>query len=120
MFNAVKRFWKRRVPVTLKRPSRPGLSYSETIELLRGLKHSAVRDGKYRVLIDAYDLMLLLDAHAEASCQVKTDEGYSVRPVAMWGEDRELGLQEWIEVAPIPGYNYAAIYKYDRCIRTGQ
>lgn len=120
MFNAVRKLWKRCVRVTLKRPNRPGLSYSETIELLKSLKYSAVRDGRYQVRIDAYDLMILLDAHAEASCQVKTDEGYCVNVVAMWGEDRELGLQEWIEVAPIPGYNYAALYKFDRCIRTGQ
>ena len=130
MFNAVKRFWKRRVPVTLKRHNGHGMSYKEVIDLVRGLKDREVKAGKYSIVIDAYDLHILLQAHLmntldfdvmdQTLLNVRTSEGYVPRMVAMWGEERELGMQEWIEVVPIPGYNYAAIYKYERCVRTGQ
>jgi hypothetical protein len=52
--------------------------------------------------------------------QVRTTEGWAPRMVAMWGKETELGMAEYIEIVPVPGYNYSVIYKFERCVRTGQ
>lgn len=52
--------------------------------------------------------------------QVTTTEGWVPRMVAMWGEETDLGMMEYIEIVPVPGYNYSVIYKFERCVRTGQ
>lgn len=52
--------------------------------------------------------------------QVTTAEGWVPRMVAMWGEETELGMAEYIEIVPVPGYNYSVIYRFERCVRTGQ
>ncbi len=52
--------------------------------------------------------------------QVTTTEGWVPRMVAMWGEETDLGMAEYIEIVPVPGYNYSVIYKFERCVRTGQ
>lgn len=129
MLNAVRRFWKRSVPVTLKRPNAPGLNYREVMDLLNGLNMRKVRDGHYLVKIDADDLIILLKAHAvkiaeaveeELSGGVKTSEGYIPKLAAMWGEEKELGMSEWLEIVPVPGVNFATVYRYERSFRSGQ
>ena len=52
--------------------------------------------------------------------QVTTSEGWVPRMVAMWGEETELGMAEYVEIVPVPGYNYSVIYRFERCVRTGQ
>lgn len=52
--------------------------------------------------------------------QVTTSEGWVPKMVAMWGEETELGMAEYIEIVPVPGYNYSVIYKFERVVRTGQ
>lgn len=52
--------------------------------------------------------------------QVTTAEGWVPRMVAMWGEETDLGMMEYIEIVPVPGYNYSVIYKFERVVRTGQ
>lgn len=125
MFNAVRKFWKRRVRVTLKRPNEPGMTYREVIDLLDNLNYRRMCEGHYVVKIDAMDLRMLLKAHAvrvaeDVTSEVKTTEGYTPKMVAMWGDEQGLGMQEWLEIVPISGLNEAAIYRFDRCVRTGQ
>ena len=52
--------------------------------------------------------------------QVTTSEGWVPKMVAMWGEETELGMAEYVEIVPVPGYNYSVIYRFERCVRTGQ
>lgn len=127
MFNFVKKFWKLSVPVILKRPNKPGMTYFDVINLLDNLKDRDVTSGRYKVTIDAHDLITLLRAHAISVCEsdycagsVQTSEGYKPRLVAMWGEDCDLGMSEWLEVVPVSGLNMSAIYRFHRSYRTGQ
>lgn len=129
MLSPVKKLPKCRIQVTLKRLATPGMSYNDVISLLDGLNRKSVRDHRYTVEIDADDLILLLKAHAvktvetaeeELSGGVKTTEGYVPKLVAMWGEEKELGMSEWLEIVPVPGVNFSTVYRYERAVRTGQ
>ena len=126
MLNAVMRFWKRSVPVTLKRPNKPGMTYNEVTEFLEGLPDRAVKNREIGVRIDAYDLRILLEA-TRADCQrriesegVKNGFGDPIKILDMWGAMPECGMGEWLEVNVAPGLNYSAIYKLERTVRTGQ
>ena len=120
------RFWKRSVPVTLKRPNKPGMTYNEVTEFLEGLPDRAVKNREISVRIDAYDLRILLEA-TRADCQrriesegVKNGFGDPIKILDMWGAMPECGMGEWLEVNVAPGLNYSAIYKLERTVRTGQ
>ena len=120
------RFWKRSVRVTLKRPNKPGMTYNEVTEFLRGLPDRAVKNREISVRIDAYDLRILLEA-TRADCErriesegVKNGFGDPIKILAMWGAMPECGMGEWLEVNVAPGLNYSAIYKLERTVRTGQ
>ena len=126
MLNIVKKFWKRSVPVTLKRPNKPGMTYNEVTEFLRGLPDRAVKNREISVRIDAYDLRILLEA-TRADCERRTESesvkngfGDPIKILAMWGAMPECGMGEWLEVNVAPGLNYSAIYKLERTVRTGQ
>lgn len=99
------------------------------MNLLDGLNRRKVRDGHYTVKIDADDLIILLKAHAvktaeaveeELSGGVKTSEGYTPKLAAMWGQEKELGMSEWLEIVPVPGANFSTVYRYERSFRSGQ
>jgi hypothetical protein len=126
MLNVVRRFWKRSVPVTLKRPNEPGMTYNEVMDFLESLNSRKVRNRHYTVKIDADDLLILLEAtraaherKIESEC-VKNAFEDPIKILAMWGEMDESGMGEWLEVNVAPGLNYSAIYKLERTVRTGQ
>jgi len=126
MLNIVKKFWKRSVRVALKRSNKPGMTYNEVTEFLRGLPDRAVKNREISVRIDAYDLRILLEA-TRADCERRTESesvkngfGDPIKILAMWGAVPECGMGEWLEVNVAPGLNYSAIYKLERTVRTGQ
>lgn len=116
---------RRSVPVTLKRQNVPGMTYDEVIDLLESLPIGKLVNREVKIKIDAYDLIMLIEAtrmkqdlkHEEFS--VKNAFNDPVKLLGMWGEIDDCGMGEWIEVNVAPGLNYSAIYRYDRCVRTG-
>lgn len=125
MLNAVRKWLRRSVPVTLKRQNVPGMTYDEVIDLLESLPIGKLVNREVKIKIDAYDLIMLIEAtrmkqdlkHEEFS--VKNAFNDPVKLLGMWGEIDDCGMGEWIEVNVAPGLNYSAIYRYDRCVRTG-
>ena len=117
---------RRSVLVTLKRQNVPGMTYNEVIDFLESLPIGRLVNRDIKIKIDAYDLIMLIEAtrmkqdlkHEEFA--VKNTFNDPVKLVGMWGETDDCGMGEWIEVNVAPGLNYSAIYRYDRCVRTGQ
>ena len=117
---------KRSVRVTLKRPNVPGMTYNEVIDFLESLPIGKLVNGDINIKIDAYDLIMLIETtrmkqdlrHEEFA--VKNAFNDPVKLIGMWGETDDCGMGEWLEVNVAPGLNYSAIYRYDRCVRTGQ
>lgn len=111
--------------VTLKKPNEPGLTYNEAIDLLKSLPYNKVRDGEYTIKIDALDLLMLIEAtlvkHDMELEEAAVKNAYNdpIKIMGMWGETDECGMGQWLEVNVAPGLNHSAIYKYDRCVRTG-
>lgn len=126
MLNAVRMWLKRSVQVTLKRPNKPGMTYTEVIDFLEGMPIGKLVNGEIEIKIDAYDLIMLIETtrmkqdlrHEEFA--VKNAFNDPVKLIGMWGETDDCGMGEWLEVNVAPGLNYSAIYRYDRCVRTGQ
>lgn len=101
------------------------MTYNEVMEFLKGLPNSKMREGEYTIKIDALDLLILIesalikrDMDIEEAA-VKNTFNDPIKIMGMWGQTDECGMGEWLEVNVAPGLNYSAIYRYDRCVRTG-
>jgi hypothetical protein len=123
MLNAVRRLLKPCVPLMLKRQNGSGMTYRELIEFLDGMRWQDL--DKTQVKLSASDLQMLIlatkstrDAEIEER-SVKTDEGWVLKVASMWGDSSGMGMREWLEVVPVPGVNFSALYRFDRFERTG-
>lgn len=102
------------------------MTYNEVIDFLESLPIGKLVNGDINIKIDAYDLIMLIETtrmkqdlrHEEFA--VKNAFNDPVKLIGMWGETDDCGMGEWLEVNVAPGLNYSAIYRYDRCVRTGQ
>lgn len=122
MLNFAKKLWKRSERVILRKPSGHGVAYWQLMDRLKELEEqSESRD----IIIDSRDLLVLLHVHALIEIDreldgVRTAEGRTPRFVSTWGEEKDLGMLEWLEAVPVPGLNMSCIYRFSRSVRTGQ
>lgn len=118
MFNAVKRFWKRSVPVTLKRPDGSGMTYRELVDLLGNLRRADLASTK--ITMSAADLYLLIGAaravrEAEIEdASVKNGLGDAPFISGMSDDYDECGMGSVIYVCPAYGLDFTYAYRLDR------
>jgi hypothetical protein len=125
MWKAVRKWLNRSVRVTLKKRNAHGMTYDEIISLLEDLPIEKLVNREIMLKIDAYDLIMIIETtrmrqdlkHEEFA--VKNAFNDPVKLIEMWGETDDCGMGQWLEVNVASGLNYSAIYKYDRCVRTG-
>ncbi len=99
----------------------PGMNYDEAISFLGDLSIGDLVNGKIKIKIDAYDLIMLIEAtRVRSESTILNSKGDPVKLLSMWGETDECGMGQFVEINVAPGLNYSAVYEHVKTVRTGQ